>query len=103
MKSIQVGSENLWILTEVKSNSKISEIVEYEITHSEYIGDYYVSGLDRFNEGDLVKIYQLYSQYNNRIFCLDRYNQQYRIHPNEFSRNFLNKENWRAKQINKIL
>ena len=64
------------------------------------LGEYYVTGLDRFNEGDIVKIYQ---HTYVRLLTFDKNDELYVIHQNQIHKNFITKKHWRDEQINRII
>ena len=63
-------------------------------------GDYYVTGLKDFNEGQVITIYQ---HSYLRLITFDKNEKLYIIHNTEIHRNFLTKESWRERQFKKIL
>jgi len=71
------------------------------IMNSKIYGEYYTLELrDYFSYGELIKVY---SHYSYRLFTLSKDKKIYRIHNSEFGTVFLTKEEWRNKQINKII
>lgn len=64
------------------------------------LGDYYVTGLKDFNEGQVITIYQ---HSYLRLLTFDKNDQLYTIHTTEIHRNFLTKESWRERQLGKLL
>lgn len=64
------------------------------------LGDYYVTGLKEFNEGQVVSIYQ---HSYLRLLTFDKNDKLYTIHITEIHRNFLTKESWRERQLGKLL
>ena len=63
-------------------------------------GDYYVTGLKDFNEGQVITIYQ---HSYLRLITFDKNDKLYTIHDTQIHRNFLTKESWRERQFKKIL
>jgi len=71
------------------------------IKKSKLYGEYYTLEIkDYFRYGELIKVY---SHYSYRVFTISKDKKIYRIHNSEFGRNFFTKEEWRNKQINKII
>jgi hypothetical protein len=75
-------------------------IKNYIITTSDEFGDYHVVGLDRFVDGTAVKIY-LHSY--GRMTTFDKEDNIYVVKNAEIGNNFIEKEEWRTIQLNKIL
>ena len=73
------------------------KVLEKESTK---LGDYYVTGLKEFNEGQVVSIYQ---HSYLRLLTFDKNDKLYTIHITEIHRNFLTKESWRERQLGKLL
>ncbi len=71
------------------------------IKKSKLYGEYYTLSLkDYFSYGELIKVY---SHYSYRLFTLSKDQKIYRIHHTELGTTFFTKEEWRNKQINKII
>ena len=63
------------------------------------LGDYYVTGLKKFNEGDIVRIYQ---HSYIRLLTFDKNGELYVVHQNQINKNFITKKDWRDEQINRV-
>jgi hypothetical protein len=71
------------------------------LKNSKLHGEYYTLELKNyFSYGELIKVY---SHYSYRLFTISKDQKIYRIHNSEFGQNFFTKEEWRNKQINKII
>lgn len=71
------------------------------IKKSKLYGEYYTLELKGyFSYGELIKVY---SHYSYRVFAISKDKKIYRIHHTEFGTAFFTKEEWRNKQINKII
>jgi hypothetical protein len=64
------------------------------------ISELYTVDIDRFVDGSLVKIY-MHSY--GRMSTFDNDGNIYVVNPNEIGNNFIEKEEWRIRQLNKIL
>jgi|LauGreDrversion4_2_1035121.scaffolds.fasta_scaffold659337_1 hypothetical protein len=64
------------------------------------LGDYHVSGLKEFNEGQLVKIYE---HSYIRLITFDKNQRLYIINNTQINKNFIRKDDWRAIQISKLI
>ena len=75
-------------------------IRKYIIATSDVFGEFYVVGIDRFEEGSLVRIY-LHSY--GRMTTFDKYGNIYVVKHEEIDENFITNEEWRNIQLKKIL
>ena len=75
-------------------------IKDYIISTSEVFGEFHVTGMDRFEEGSLVMIY---SHSYGRMTTFDEDDTIYIVNDDEIGKNFIEKEEWRNIQLNKIL
>jgi hypothetical protein len=66
----------------------------------EVFSELYAVGVDRFVDGSLVKIY-LHSY--GRMSTFDQYGNIYVVNINDIGEKFIEKEEWRTKQLKKIL
>jgi hypothetical protein len=64
------------------------------------LGYYYVTGLNEFDEGQIVTIYQ---HSYLRLLTFDKNDKLYTINITEIHRNFFTKESWRERQLGKLL
>lgn len=67
---------------------------------SDVLDEFHVVGLDRFDDGSLVRIY-LHSY--GRMTTFDREEDIYLVKQEQIGKNFITKEEWRNIQIKKIL
>lgn len=72
----------------------------YIIATSDVVYELYVVGLDRFDDGSLVRIY-LHSY--GRMTTFDREEDIYLVKPEQIGENFITNEEWRNIQLKKIL
>ncbi len=79
------------------TSKKYINILEKE---SITIGEYYVTGLEKFNEGKIVKIYQ---HSYIRLLTFDKNGELYIVHHNQINKNFITKEHWRDEQIKRVI
>jgi hypothetical protein len=82
-----------------KSPTKES-VRKYVEETCDVIAELYVVNVDRFVDGTLVKIY-LHSY--GRMSTFDKNSNIYLVNPNDFGEKFIEKEEWRIRQLNKIL
>ena len=75
-------------------------IRKYIIATSDVFGEFYVVGIDRFEEGSLVRIY-LHSY--GRMTTFDEEGNIYVVDDEEIGKNFIESEEWRSIQLKKIL
>lgn len=73
---------------------------KYVIATSDVFGEFYVIGIDRFEEGSLVIIY-LHSY--GRLTTFDKNGNIYVVKYEEIDENFITNEKWRNIQLQKIL
>jgi hypothetical protein len=73
---------------------------KYIIATSDVFGEFHVVGLDKFVDGTAVKIY-LHSY--GRMTTFDKEDNIYVVKSVEIDNNFIEKEEWRIIQLNKIL
>lgn len=73
---------------------------KYIIATSDVLDEFHVVGLDRFDDGSLVRIY-LHSY--GRMTTFDREEDIYLVKQEQIGKNFITKEEWRNIQIKKIL
>ncbi len=75
--------------------------IEDLLKKSKLYGEYYTLELkDYFSYGDKVTVY---SHYSYRLFTIGKNKRIFRIHHTDFGTVFFKKEEWRNKQINKII
>ena len=65
----------------------------------EVVMELYVIGIDRFVDGSFVKIY-LHSY--NRMTTFDKNSDIFLVKEEDIGKNFIEKEEWRNKQLEKI-
>lgn len=73
---------------------------KYIMSTSDVVGDFHAVGIDRFEEGSLVRIY-LHSY--GRMTTFDRNGNIYLVKHEDIDENFITKEEWRSIQLKKIL
>lgn len=73
---------------------------KYIIATSDVFGEFHVVGIDRFEEGSLVRIY-LHSY--GRLTTFDKQGNIYVVKHEEIDENFITNEEWRNIQLKKIL
>lgn len=73
---------------------------KYIIATSDVLAELHVVGLERFDDGSLVRIY-LHSY--GRMTTFDREEDIYLVRHEQIGKNFITKEEWRNIQIKKIL
>jgi hypothetical protein len=83
------------------SESPTKESVrKYIIATSDVFGEFHVVGIDRFEEGSLVRIY-LHSY--GRLTTFDKQGNIYVVKHEEIDENFITNDTWRNIQLKKIL
>lgn len=73
---------------------------KYIIATSDVFGEFHVVGIDRFEEGSLVRIY-LHSY--GRLTTFDKQGNIYVVKHEEIDENFITNDTWRNIQLKKIL
>lgn len=72
---------------------------KYIIANHDVVGEFHVVGLERFDDGSLVRIY-MHSY--GRMTTFDREEDIYLVREEEIGKNFVEKKEWRNKQLEKI-